>query len=81
MGYAEDETKVRAALSNSLPMADNWQATEIKLEIFNGELILFDSACSGTAIDSSLTIEVSPGWYTIETLHYNPNDELSLILQ
>jgi len=76
--YAEDETRVRAALK-SVP-SDNWQATDVRLEILNGELILFDSACSGTSSDSFLTIEMSPGSYAVETLHYRPNDDLFLIL-
>ena len=78
-GFAENEMKVREVLS-SLLVAQHWRATDIKLEILNGELILFDSACSGTAVDDSLTITIPPGAYTVETLHYNPNDELSLIL-
>ncbi|HET6980154.1 MAG TPA: Imm21 family immunity protein [Pyrinomonadaceae bacterium] len=77
--YAEDETKVREVL-RSLSIADQWQATDVKLEIFNDELILFDSSCSGADVDSSLAIEISPGSYAIQTLHYNPNDEVSLIL-
>lgn len=76
---AENEERVRAALS-SLPRDIRCEATEVKLEAFNGELILFDSACCGTDIDDYLTIEIPRGRYAIETLHFEPNHELSLIL-
>lgn len=77
--FAEDEAPVREAL-RSLPIDIHWQPTNVRLEILDGELILFDSSCLGTAIDMYLTIEILPGRYNLETLHYNPNDELSLIL-
>lgn len=76
---AEDEAQVRAAL-NSLPFDIPWQSSDVNFEIYNGQLTLFDSACLGTAIDTFLTIEIPPGFYAVETLHYGPSGELSLIL-
>ena len=75
--YAESETKVLDAL-NSLP-TDHWLTTDVELEI-DGELMLFDAACPFGEIDNSVTIRIPQGCYIAETLHYNPNEETSLIL-
>jgi len=76
---AEDEAQICAAL-NSFSLDSNWQSTDVNFEIHHGQLILFDSSCIGTAIDAFLTIEIPRGSYVVETLHYTPSDELSLIL-
>lgn len=75
---AEDEAKVRAVLS-SLSSGNQWQPTDVRI-LVDSELILFDSSCPGTDIDDYLTIKIAAGRYTVETLYYSPNDELSLIL-
>lgn len=77
--YAADEAQVRAALS-SIQVDNHWQPTDVRLDVANGEPILFDSACPGTAIDTYLTIDLPLGCYGVDTLHYDPPDELSLIL-
>jgi hypothetical protein len=48
--------------------------------LHNGQLVLFDSSLPGMAIDAFLTIKIPGGSYVIETLHYSPTEELSLIL-
>jgi len=76
---AEDEAQVQAAL-RSLPAETYWQSTDLIFEIHNGPLVLFDSACLGTAIDTFLTIEIPPGRYAVQTLYYDPSEEMSMIL-
>jgi hypothetical protein len=76
--FAENEPAVIDALNN-LQEAD-WQKTGVKMHLSNGKLILFDSACEGTNLDEKLQIEISKGWYEVETLLYEPNKQTSLIL-
>jgi hypothetical protein len=64
---------------NNLQEAD-WQKTGVKMHFSNGKLILFDSACEGTNLDEKLQIELSKGWYEVETLLYEPDKQTSLIL-
>jgi len=77
--YAEDEAQVHDALS-SIRVANHWEATDVAIEVVTSRLVLFDSSCPGIDTGSHLTLEIPPGRYSIETLHYNSNDETSLIL-
>jgi hypothetical protein len=76
--YAENEAAVTHALEN-LPNAA-WQRTEVEFQVSNGRLILFDAACSGSNIDERLEIEIPKGCYVAETMHYQPDEQTSLIL-
>jgi hypothetical protein len=46
----------------------------------DGVLLLFDAACPGSDIDSSLTIELVAGRYSIDSAIAQPDEETSLIL-
>jgi immunity protein 21 of polymorphic toxin system len=76
---AEDELAVVSALG-SVPIDTTWEQTGVNFETSHRELIVFDSSCSSSAIDTYLAIELRPGRYSIETLNYEPNDQVSLIL-
>lgn len=76
--YAENETAVIESLKN-LPKI-SWQKTDIEFQVKEGKLILFDSACSGSDVDDCLRIEIQKARYSIETLHYKPDNQTSLIL-
>ena len=76
--YAENEAAVIRALDN-LPNAA-WLRTNVEVQVSNGKLILFDAACSGSNIDEQLEIEIPKGCYVAETLHYQPDEQTSLIL-
>lgn len=39
-----------------------------------------EDSCEGTNVDEKLRIEMSKGWYEVETLLYEPNKQTSLIL-
>lgn len=76
--HAENETAVVEALSN-LP-SGNWEDTEVEIQFSGGKLILFDSAFDENEIDESLEIEVPKGKYKVQTFHYVPNKQTSMIL-
>lgn len=75
---AESEEAVIEALRVLSNVA--WERTGVELKLATGNLALFDSAFPGNEIDVSLSIEIPAGIYFAETLHYSPNDEISLIL-
>lgn len=75
---AEDEGQVIDALT-ALSNGD-WERTGVELKNASGRLLLFDSASPGFDIDTFLLIELPKGSYQVETLHYNPDLQTSLIL-
>jgi hypothetical protein len=76
--YAEDEAAVTYALEH-LPNTA-WQSTDVEFQVSNDKLLLFDAACSASDVDERLVIEIPEGWYVAETLHYQPDEQTSLIL-
>jgi hypothetical protein len=76
--FAENELAVVDVLNN-LKVAE-WMKTNVNIQFFGGKLILFDSACNGSRVDEKLEIEIENGRYEVETLHYAPNKQTSLIL-
>lgn len=76
--FAENEAAITQALENLPDKA--WQRTDVEFWVSNDKLILFDAACSGNDIDERLVIEIPEGWYAAETMHYQPNEQTSLIL-
>ena len=75
---AESEEAVIEALRALSNVA--WERTAVELKLATGDLTLFDSAFPGNEIDVCLSIEIPAGVYSVESLHYNPNDKISLIL-
>jgi len=75
---AENETAVINALYN-LPDVP-WEQTGVSLDLTTGDLILFDSSLPGTDIDDWLNLTVPRGSYSVETLHFQPDKQTSLIL-
>ena len=76
--FGENESEVIEALSN-LPDVE-WEDTGVEIEFSDDKLILFDSAFDGTQIDESLEIKMPEGKYKVQTFHYAPNKQTSLIL-
>ncbi len=76
--FAENEAAVTHALKHLSNL--EWQRTGIEFQVFNGKLILFAAACSGSEIEERLEIEIAKGWYAAETLQYEPDEQTSLIL-
>jgi hypothetical protein len=76
--YADNEAEVLEAVRSV--STNKWLTMDIEIEMGAGDLVLFDSASAGSAIDSSITIRLTPGTYRAQTLHYNPNENISLIL-
>ena len=76
--YAENEASVIASLANRQNV--EWEKTELKVQLWDGELVLFDAACEGIDLPDKIKIEISAGDYQIETCHYKPNAETYLLL-
>ena len=76
--FAGNEAAVTHALKDLSNTA--WRRLGVGFQVSNGKLILFDAACSGSDIDERLVIEIPKGWYAAETLHYEPDEQTSLIL-
>jgi hypothetical protein len=57
-----------------------WTHTDLSFSKTEGPLLLFDAACPGKNIVSSLTIDLGRGRYSIDFAHYQPDRETSLIL-
>lgn len=76
--WARDEASIMRTIGGIAE--ELWETTDLVFEMTNGELLLFDAACSGDEIDSGVRIALSPGEYLLDTACYRPNDETSLIL-
>jgi hypothetical protein len=76
--FAENEAAVIEALTNLQEL--KWENTEVEIKLSGDKLVLFDAACDGSQIDDRLEIEIPKGSYTVETFHYKPNNQTSLIL-
>jgi hypothetical protein len=76
--FAENEDEIIKALGTL--SINSWERNDVKIEVASEKLVLFDSAFPGYDIDTSISIQIPTGNYIVETLHYTPNAETSLIL-
>lgn len=75
---AENEAAVIKALTTLSNR--NWERTDVEFEVTKGRLLLFDSAAPANKIETFILIQIPQGSYVAETLHYNLNNDTSLIL-
>jgi hypothetical protein len=76
--WAPDEASVIKTLGEL--QEELWHSTNLSFWVNDGVLLLFDAACPGSDIDSSLTIELVAGRYFIDSAAAQPDEETSLIL-
>jgi len=76
--WAADETSVLKTL-REVP-EESWQPTGVTVEAKSEPLVLFDSAYLGDEIETSLSISLPSQLYSVDTAHWQPDDETSLIL-
>ena len=76
--YAETEMAVIQALTKLCNR--NWQRTAVVFEVTTGKLLLFDSAAPGDDVDTFISVQIPRGNYVAETLHYNVNADVSIVL-
>lgn len=76
--WATNEDEVFAVMSN-IP-TNVWEDTGLNLRFSNGDLILFDSAYHFNEIESSISIRLEAGLYSIQTAEYRPTPTVSLVL-
>ena len=57
-----------------------WSDASLALPVPTGCAVLFDSAYPGWEIEASLTLDLVPGAYGVETVEYVPDEETSLLL-
>jgi hypothetical protein len=76
--FAESEDEIIKALDTL--SINSWERNDIEIKVAKEKLVLFDSAFPGYDIDTSISIQIPTGTYIVETLHYTPNAETSLIL-
>jgi hypothetical protein len=76
--WANDEAVWRDALSRlaSLP----WSNPSVVLPVPTGHAVLFDAADPGWDIKESLTLELAPGTYEVDTAEYQPDEETAFLL-
>ncbi len=81
--WADDDDSVVNAIAELREVS--WEPTEIVFSVANTGLVLFDSACPGKDPDCNqtvcrLNIKLKEVRYDIETAHYQPNENIALIL-
>ncbi len=77
--YAREESEIPDILTQA-PEIDTWENTGIKITFSTEALILFDSAYKIDEVKNALFFQLSKGEYTLKTLLFEPNNEVSLIL-
>lgn len=76
--WAPDEKHVNEAMTDLSRLA--WEPPTHTFRVSDKVLLLFDAACSGNDPGDALNIDLLPGQYSIESTHYEPDEETSLIL-
>jgi immunity protein 21 of polymorphic toxin system len=76
--WAPDEKHVNEAMTDLSRIAR--QPPSLTFGVSDKVLLLFDAACSGNDPGDALRIDLLPGQYSIESTHYEPDEETSLIL-
>ena len=76
--WADDEAACREALARLASLA--WSDTSLTFPVPTGRAVLFDSAYRGWDIEASLTLNLVPGTYAVETVEYAPDEETALLL-
>ena len=55
-------------------------ATNLRIRFQGEEAIMFDSSLSGSELDDSIIVKLTPGEYLVETAIYEPDNETCLLL-
>ncbi|MDT5268358.1 MAG: hypothetical protein QOH49_544 [Acidobacteriota bacterium] len=76
--WADSEAAVIDA-AGDMP-EESWESTGLIFQTSGRDLVLFDSAYPGDEPGERLTIQLARGQYGIDTAHYRPDAETSLVL-
>lgn len=77
--WADDLQRAEAAFSRFDSLA-TWERSDVVADFPSGELVLFDSSASGRELDDKIEVKLEPGRYMIETLSFDADSAIRLLL-